>query len=231
MKHEYFEWNGVKSTSYGIYVSEQPPIMIPVERVEYKDVAGKSGSVAITEGERVYKDLTMPVKCWAKQDADLSIITRWIRGQGRITFANRPEGYYKGRLSSQAELSRFERTDVREFTLSFRCEPHLYLKANEEIHMDAPGQVRNLYNEEALPVIQVIATGDFELTVNGELCRFTGITDGVTINSMIQEAYHNEMNMNGLMEGDFPILLPGDNEITWTENVTGIIITPNWRKT
>ena len=75
MKHEYFEWNGVKSTSYGIYVSEQPPIMIPVERVEYKDVAGKSGSVAITEGERVYKDLTMPVKCWAKSDADLSIIT------------------------------------------------------------------------------------------------------------------------------------------------------------
>lgn len=231
MKHEYFEWNGVKSTSYGIYVSEQPPIMIPAERVEYKDVAGRSGSVAITEGERVYKDLTMAVKCWAKQDADLSIITRWIRGQGRITFANRPEGYYKGRLSSQAELTRFERTDVREFTLSFRCEPYLYLKANAEITLDAPGQVRNLYNEEALPIIQVSATGDFELTVNGGICKFTGITEGVTINSMIQEAYHNETNMNGCMTGDFPALLPGDNEITWTENATGIIITPNWRKT
>lgn len=231
MRHEYFEWNGVKSTSYGVYVSEQPPIMVPVERVEYKDVAGRSGSVAITEGERVYKDLTMAVKCWAKVDADLSIITRWIRGQGRITFANRPEGYYKGRLSSQAELKRFERSDVREFTLSFRCEPYLYLKSNEKIQMNTTGQVRNLYNEDALPIIQVTATGDFELTVNGEVCKFTGITEGVTINSMIQEAYHGSTNINGKMTGDFPSLKPGDNAITWTENVTGITITPNWRKT
>lgn len=231
MRHEYFEWNGVKSTSYGVYVSEQPPIMVPVERVEYKDVAGRSGSVAITEGERVYKDLTMAVKCWAKKDADLAIITRWIRGQGRITFANRPEGYYKGRLSSQAELKRFERSDVREFTLSFRCEPYLYLKSNEKIQMTTTGQVRNLYNEDALPIIQVTATGDFELTVNGEVCKFTGITEGVTINSMIQEAYHGSTNMNGKMTGDFPCLKPGDNAITWTQNVTGITITPNWRKT
>ena len=28
----WFCWNGVKSTEYGLYVSEQPPITRPVER-------------------------------------------------------------------------------------------------------------------------------------------------------------------------------------------------------
>ena len=231
MRYDYFEWNGVRSTAYGIYVSLQPPIMIPAERVTYKDVAGKAGSVAITEGERVYKDLTMPVKCWAKRDADLSIITQWIRGRGKITFGNRPEGYYKGRLNSQAELKRFEKSDVREFTLSFRCEPYLYLKNNTDIILTAAGTVQNLYNEEALPIIQVTATGDFDLTVNGKLCRFVGTTGDVTINSMIQEAYSGTASMNGKMEGEFPVLLPGGNTVSWTGNATKITITPNWRKT
>lgn len=31
------------------------------------------------------------------------------------------------------------------------------------------------------------------------------------------------------MSGDFPTLLPGSNAISWTGNVTKVVIQPNWR--
>ena len=35
--------------------------------------------------------------------------------------------------------------------------------------------------------------------------------------------------MNGCMSGDFPTLLSGSNAISWTGNVTKVVIQPNWR--
>lgn len=35
--------------------------------------------------------------------------------------------------------------------------------------------------------------------------------------------------MNGNMTGDFPTLLPGQNAISWSGNVTRLEIQPNWR--
>ena len=43
--NDYFIWNGVNSTTKGIYVLEQPPIIIPEERVTFTDVPGRSGSL------------------------------------------------------------------------------------------------------------------------------------------------------------------------------------------
>lgn len=231
MKCEYFEWNGERSTSRGIYVSEQPPIMIPVERVKYETVAGKSGVVAITEGEKVYKDVTMTVKCWVKGDADLSSITSWMRGEGKITFGNRPEGYYKGRLSSQAELKRFGKSEVREFSLVFRCQPYLYLKDNTVFAFTEPVVLENMYNETALPIIRIEGTGDIDLTIQGKTVSFTGLTDGITVNSEIEEAYNGSILMNNCMVGAFPVLEPGMNAVSFTGDVTSIEVIANWRKT
>lgn len=35
--------------------------------------------------------------------------------------------------------------------------------------------------------------------------------------------------MNSAMSGDFPVLLPGRNAVSWTGSVTKIEIRPNWR--
>ena len=43
------------------------------------------------------------------------------------------------------------------------------------------------------------------------------------------EAYKGVTSMNGCMGGDFPTLLPGQNAISWTGNVTKVVVQPNWR--
>ena len=55
--NDWFEWNGVRCTKYGIHVLEQPPVTIPSERVTFTDVPGRSGSLTQLEGDDVYDDM------------------------------------------------------------------------------------------------------------------------------------------------------------------------------
>ena len=45
----------------------------------------------------------------------------------------------------------------------------------------------------------------------------------------LQEAYCGVTSLNSAMSGDFPNLLPGNNAVSWTGNVTKVDIQPNWR--
>lgn len=231
MKHEYFAWNGMRSTSFGVYVSEQPPITIANERIEFEKVSGKSGSLAISEGERVYHDVRLPVKCWAKTAAEARRFVGHIRGAGKIEFPNVPEGYYKGRLDQVVEIERWKRTNIREFTLVFRCEPYIYIHGNHKITLRSPGFVQNNFNEDALPIMAITGRGDMALSVNGRLITLTNIAGGITLNSAIEEAYHGTNSLNTQVSGEFPRLTPGKNSISWSGNITSIVIEPNWRMT
>ena len=231
MKHEYFTWNGIRSTAYGVYVSEQPPIMIPNERIEFEDIAGKAGSVAITEGEKVYHDIKLPVVCWANSAAEVRRFVQHIRGAGKIEFPNIPEGYYKGRLEQAVEIKRWKKTDVREFSMTFRCEPYIYIHGNHDITLRTPGYVRNHFNEDALPIFNISGRGDLALSVNGRLITLSNIAGSITLNSAIEEAYNGTVSLNTQVSGEFPRLAPGENAISWTGNISSIVITPNWRMT
>lgn len=42
---DFFLWNGVDCRTYGIHVTEQPPITIPAERSTQTNVPGRPGSL------------------------------------------------------------------------------------------------------------------------------------------------------------------------------------------
>ena len=51
----------------------------------------------------------------------------------------------------------------------------------------------------------------------------------LSMTSYLFSHYKDMTSMNGCMSGDFPTLLPGQNAISWTGNVTKIVVQPNWR--
>lgn len=55
------------------------------------------------------------------------------------------------------------------------------------------------------------------------------ITDKITLDTPIMGAYAGATSMNSCMSGDFPTLLPGQNAVSWTGNVTKVEVQPNWR--
>ena len=61
------------------------------------------------------------------------------------------------------------------------------------------------------------------------IVELDGITDSITLDTPLMEAYKDTTSMNSCVSGGFPTLLPRSNAISWTGNVTKIVIQPNWR--
>ena len=86
-----------------------------------------------------------------------------------------------------------------------------------------PGSV---YSE---PLITLTGSGDITLMVGTTIVELTGITSGIVLDCALKEAYLGTALMNDHMSGDFPVLKPGLNGISWSGNVTSVVISPRWR--
>ena len=92
--NDWFSWNGKKCTEYGIHVLEQPPITIPAERATFTNVPGRPGSLTMLEGDDVYDDLILTAQCMVSDPGNIRNIASYLKGSGKVAFANRPGGFY-----------------------------------------------------------------------------------------------------------------------------------------
>ena len=72
-------------------------------------------------------------------------------------------------------------------------------------------------------------SGDITLMVGTTIVELTDVSQNIVINSVLKEAYKGNTLMNDHMSGDFPVLKPGLNAISWSGDVTTVIVKPNWR--
>ena len=230
--NDWFEWNGTRCTEYGVYVMEQPALTVPSERATTTTIPGGPGSLTTLEGDDVYDDLVLTANCLVRDPAQIPTIAAWLKGGGTVSFANRPGGFYYARISNQIPFEKILRGNPhRSFAVNFRCSPPFwYVEHPAEVTMtnssavlENPGSV---YSE---PIIHVYGTGDVTLIVNDCFVELEAIEDSIILNSVIKEAYKGETLLNDHMEGDFPVLKPGTNLISWSGDATRIVIEPNWR--
>lgn len=230
--NDWFEWNGTRCTAYGIHVSEQPSITIPKERSKQTSIPGRPGSLTTLEGDDVYDDLTLTATCWISDPAQIPAIVGWLKCRGTVTFANRPGGFYHAYISNQIPFEKILRGNPHcSFAVNFRCSPPFwYVSGTEDVEITASSYVLvnpgSVYSE---PIIHVYGSGDMTLIVNGSFVELEGIEDSITLNSVIQEAYQGETLLNEKMDGEFPMLKPGNNLISWTGDISRLVIAPNWR--
>ena len=228
---DWFEWNGVHCTEYGVHVKELPPITLAAERASFTNVPGRSGSLTTLEGDDVYDDLILPVICVLDDPTKISDMATWLRGGGKICFANRPGGFYYGRVINQIPFEKILRGNPhREFTVNFRCKPFWYEEAVQAITLTSSGTfINNPGNVFSEPVITVNGTGSITLMVGITITELENISGSITLDTPLMEAYSGVASMNDCMGGEFPTLLSGDNAISWSGNVTSVVILPNWR--
>ena len=229
--NDWFEWNDVRCTEYGIHVLEQPAPALPNERATFVDVPGRSGSLTVLEGDAVYDDLVLTAQCMLENMERYEEIASYLKGSGRVTFANRPEGYYEARIVNQIPFEKILRGNPHlAFAVNFRCKPFWYLRDVAPIPLTQSGSfVENPGSVFAEPVITVYGTGAITLMVGMSITELEGVSGSITLNTPLMEAYSEATSMNSAMSGDFPVLLPGLNAVSWTGSVTKIEIKPNWR--
>ena len=229
--NDWFIWNGVSSAQYGIYVSEQPPVTIPSERVTYTNVPGRPGSLTTLEGDDVYDDMVLTATCFLSDPSQIPAIVAWLKGSGTVTFANRQGSFYYARVANQISFEKILRGNThRTFAVNFRCKPFWYVENVEPITLTESGTfISNPGSVYSEPVITVNGSGDITLMVGTTVVELTGIDGSITLDTSLMEAYKEDVGMNGSMSGEFPTLVPGANAVSWSGNVTSVAIQPNWR--
>lgn len=230
---DWFEWNGTRCTDYGVHVTELPPLTMPSERATFTTVPGRSGSLVTLEGDCVYDDIILTATCVLSDPERIPDFCAWLMGSGNVTFANRQEGYYRARVVNQISFEKILRGNPhREFSVNFRCQPFWYMDDVAPFIFTTSGRfITNPGTVFSEPIITVNGTGDISLIVGMTICNLYDVSESITLDSTLMEAYNGSsiIGMNSHMSGDFPILQPGQNAVSWTGNVTNVRIQPNWR--
>ncbi len=227
---DWFEWNGVRCTDYGIRVTELPPITLPGERVSFVDVPGRSGSLTKTEGDDVYEDLLLTATCIVQNTERLEEIAAYLKGSGKVSFANREEGFYEARIVNQIPFDVILRGNPhRRFAVNFRCKPFFYLDDSPTYSLTRSTFLTNPGAVHSEPVITVYGSGDITLMVGMNIIELSEVSGSITLDTPLMEAYSNGISANRQMSGDFPTLSTGATAISWTGNVSRVTVQPNWR--
>ena len=228
---DYFLWNNERSTDHGVHVLTHPNLTIPMERSKQITVPGRPGTLTTLEGNDVYDDVILTAECYVR-DASLGpAIAAWLKGRGNVRVANRQGGHYKARISNQVSLGKVivGRPDCT-FNVNFRCFPFWYKDNVSDITLtQSTSTVNNPGSVYAEPIITVNGSGDITLMVNTTLIQLASVSGSIVINTELQEAYKGTALQNDHMTGDFPVLTPGQNAISWSGSVTSVVIRPNWR--
>lgn len=170
----WFTWNGKQSNANYINVLSQPSYTIPTERSTATPIPGRAGALTLLEGENVYDELTLSCSCVIKDNIQNGIdvpshIGAWLRGNGEVTFASRPDGYYKARVSNQVSFEKILRDyQYHTFSVQFRCSPFMYLNSGDSpaIYGLQSGErtktfsLNNLGNVFSRPLIRINGTED-----------------------------------------------------------------------
>lgn len=248
---DWFQWNGVKCTEYGMHVLEQPTYLRPKERIDYETIPGRSGSLALAEGDDIFDDLQLTCKCviddsYGTEDDvrfdRLQRISAWLRGSGEIVFASRPEGFYKARISNQLRFERILRGHPhRTFSVEFRCQPFFYPSGgNTPITVGSdPLRLTNPGNVRALPLIKLTGTGEGTIMLGDGTMFVNGFDnlDYLMLDCEAKVVYKGTAGsaadplvlLGSRVTGEWLTIPVGTSFVTLTGGITSASIVPRWR--
>lgn len=219
----FFIWNGIKSDD--LIINKLPNVIKAAKDITKTEVQGRDGF--LTQDNGSYKSVVKSVECTMKDLERIDFICSWLTGSGEVTFSNEPTKVYKATIINQIEFERVVAT-FHSFIIQFECQPHKYDIDNELITLLTSGSVYNA-GTTCKPIIKIYGTGAIDLTINSTIINLTNVDGYVTIDSDLIDCYKDAELKNNYMNGDFPELVNGTNNISWTGSVSRIEIIPNWR--
>lgn len=150
-------------------------------------------------------------------------------GIGELTLSNSFDKFLNVTNIEFREIER-NKTFVKNEVI-FTLEPYFYFREGKNVLEIANGL--SLINElicDSNPIIKIYGNGQVTLSINNKSLDFYIRYDHIIIDSVLKECYWT----NGLLNNDaeisfFPVLLPGENTISWYGDITKVEIIPNWR--
>lgn len=224
-----FTYNGVTSSTYGIFIEHRPVLTFPKRVIESISVPGRSGNLLFDTGAYENVTLTYQVAYRGSVRPTGVDIATWLYQNDYLTLTDTYEPSY---FRKAVYVSPLNVTDIINVagraTITFDCKPQRYLLSGLTVLSPTKGSsISNSY-QPALPIITL--SGNGTLTVGSRTVTIVGNTGTLTIDSERQTAEVGGNNANNLitLSDGFPILGNGNTNITWTTGISNVKVTPNW---
>jgi phage-related protein len=216
----------------GVVVLDYPPITKPAARVKTETIPGRSGDLTL-QSDPAYDAYDKKLRCRLLSSAVLENVSAWLNGSGLLVIGNEPTYAYSARVEDKIDFEKvMPGRDARVFEVTFTVQPEKRLATPEaDIVMTAGGTIANPGTLLSRPRILVNATGDVTLMIGQYITDLEGLTDPIILDSEIGRATNaaGTLNASARVSGEWPMLGPGNNAISWAGAVTSLTITPRWR--
>lgn len=239
-------WAGTSTKDVGMVVEHYPSIIIPQKNQEVQVVPGRNGNIVIPNGsfanyEQSYQ-VFLDAKYIGKLEQVMPKVSEWLLGNDgyqRLEDSYFPDFYRLAYYSGGTEFVSFF-NEYGEGTLTFNCAPEKYYKYGDfDISLENGVVLKNPTVFPAKPTIRITPSGTssdvvLTFTTDGTANTFTiksGAFDYGTVGIDVKDhrAFHGTTNLNRYIEGTYEnIVLKGQTTITWTGNVSRVLMRPRW---
>lgn len=205
--------------------------LAPVRDAETVEIPGSNRVLTLDNGR--WKTTKGKYQCFIQSGYGEKIqdVQLWLSQIGfqRLEDDKDTDHFRMARFVGPIEEGRVLYDDIGRFDVNFECMPQKWLKSGEtEVTVANNGTITNPTNFEAEPLIVVNGSGNGTLTINGNQIGISDISTSVTLDCAIQRAYNGNMPKDDTISGVYPVLVAGDNTISYTGGITSVKITPRW---
>lgn len=233
---DYFIFNGTKSTDKGIVLKEYRPIFLANNRINYKEIPGRDGSL---EGPNAGKQDVI-IRCTVAIIGDNIIqaaeaANDWLDQKGELKFYDMEDKYYIGRVTGEVVMKNQEAWG--DFELNFRCSPYKISTTEKTVNLGDQGYNEGTYNTPGLITVNLseAATSlEVKLQETGEKVRIEDSLKNADIIEIDLEA--ETVKKNGqliqekvTLESDFFKIPAGPFKITTTEGTGTVKFRERWK--
>lgn len=232
----YFVFAGKSSHDFGIHISGEATFNRPKRRFEELTIPGRSGTLILDDGSFENMPITYPafvIDEMPDKVKDFANFMGSFSGYQRLEDSYADDIFrlaqYKGGLDNISSKNYANRDG--EFTIEFNCKPQRFLKSGEiPIVFDSDGQIWNRTNFDSKPFITVYGTGAGSVGIGDYLITIDAIDEFVNIDCEIMDAYKGAVNCNPNVSFNADeIKIPsGKNGVTFTGDITSVVITPRY---
>lgn len=229
----YLTFAGKSSRDFGVFISGAKTFGSGARDFEQISIPGRNGDLLFDNGRFKNVKVTYSAYIVRNFNTNYNAFNSWLmskRAYARLEDTYQPDIYRLAFFSAGLQSEPVIRLGVGAFNIEFNCKPQKYLKSGEiPVTYTGAGEIYNVTEYDARPLIRCYGTGG-TVTVNGIRVNVTGCSAYVDLDCDLMEAYEGAANRNGtttLLDGDFPVLKPGSNAVSFT-GWSKVEIVPRW---
>lgn len=233
MLDETFFIDRVDARSVGIYLQSPVAFSEATPIGTAQTIPGRNGDLIFETGS--YENRSGTASCFCLQnsvDKALNAAGRFFmskRGYRRLETSDDPDHFWLARVENSPSIEQKMRK-LAPFTIGFDCKPQRFLKSGEnEVVFSSPGSIFNITGFDSLPLIKLLGIGSGSVQIGDCVVNIRDISSVMYLDSETMNAYNGSKPLNDKIDAlEFPVLHPGENNISFSGGINKLIILPRW---